>query len=149
MIRHSDNTSESWKSLNWKKFRKNLFRLQCRVFKAIRAGDKRKAMSLQKLILKSKAARFLAIRQVSQLNAGKKTAGIDEKKALKFEERFELEELLKTSANNWKHQGLRSTPIPKKDGSTLDVKNPHYLGQSVAMSRQVRDRTCTRSHIPC
>jgi RNA-directed DNA polymerase len=90
MIRHSDNTSESWKNLNWKKFRKDLFRLQCRVFKAIRAGDKRKAMSLQKLILKSKAARFLAIRQVSQLNAGKKTAGIDGKKSLKFEERFEL-----------------------------------------------------------
>jgi len=40
-------------NLKWKKFRKDLFRLQCRVFKAIRAGDKRKALSLQKLILKS------------------------------------------------------------------------------------------------
>jgi group II intron reverse transcriptase/maturase len=88
------------------------------VFKAIRAGDKRKALSLQKLILKSKAARFLAIRQVSKLYAGKKTAGIDGKKSLKFEERFELSDLLKTSYNNWKHQGLRSIPIPKKDGST-------------------------------
>ena len=73
MIRHSKNTSESWKNLNWKKFRKDLFRLQCRVFKAVRAGDKRKALSLQKLILKSKAARFLAIRQVTQLNAGSAT----------------------------------------------------------------------------
>jgi RNA-directed DNA polymerase len=124
MIRHSNNTSESWKNLNWKKFRKDLFRLQCRVFKAIRAGDKRKAMSLQKLILKSKAARFLAIRQVSQLNAGKKTAGIDGKKSLKFEERFELEQLLKTSAKNWTHQGLRSIPIPKKDGTTRMLKIP-------------------------
>ena len=124
MIRHSNNTSESWKNLNWKKFLKDLFRLQCRVFKAIQAGDKRKALSLQKLILKSSSARFLAIRQVSQLNAGKKTAGIDDKKALKFEERFELEELLKTSVNNWKHQGLRSTPIPKKDGSIRMLKIP-------------------------
>jgi hypothetical protein len=32
----------------------------------------RKARSLQKLILKSQAARLLAIRQVTQLNAGKK-----------------------------------------------------------------------------
>ena len=124
MIRHSDNTSESWKNLNWKKFRKDLFRLQCRVFKAIRAGDKPKALSLQKLILKSKAARFLAIRQVSQLNAGKKTAGNDGKKSLKFEERFALEELLKTSGNNWIHRGLRSIPIPKKDGSTRMLKVP-------------------------
>lgn len=124
MIRHSHETSESWKNLNWKRFRKDLFRLQCRVFKAIREGNKRKALSLQKLILKSKAARFLAIRQVTQLNTGKKTAGIDGKKSLTFEQRFELEELLKTSCNNWHHQKLRSIPIPKKDGSTRMLKIP-------------------------
>jgi N-terminal domain of reverse transcriptase len=45
MIRHSQEASESWKSLPWKKFRCNLFRLQKRVFKAVQAGDKRKAMS--------------------------------------------------------------------------------------------------------
>ncbi|MBD2606371.1 reverse transcriptase N-terminal domain-containing protein [Scytonema hofmannii FACHB-248] len=124
MIRHSDYTSESWKNLPWKKFRKDLFRLQCRVFKAVQAGNKRKARFLQKLILKSRAARFLAIRQVSQLNAGKKTAGIDGKKSLTFEERFELSELLKALSNNWKHQGLREIPIPKKDGSLRMLKIP-------------------------
>ncbi|MGI2904732.1 group II intron reverse transcriptase/maturase [Tolypothrix sp. VBCCA 56010] len=124
MIRHSHQASELWKTLPWKKFRRNLFRLQKRVFKAIREGNKRKAMSLQKLILKSTAARLLAIRQVSQLNAGKKTAGIDGKKSLTFEERFELDGLLKASSNNWKHQKLRSIPIPKKDGSTRMLKIP-------------------------
>ncbi|GAX40075.1 reverse transcriptase homolog [Tolypothrix sp. NIES-4075] len=124
MIRHSHEASESWRNLNWKKFRRDLFRLQCRVFKAIREGNKRKALSLQKLILKSKAARFLAIRQVSQLNAGKKTAGVDGKKSLIFKERFELEELLKISVNNWMHQKLRSIPIPKKDGTTRMLKIP-------------------------
>jgi len=94
------------------------------VFKAIREGNKRKALSLQKLILKSKAARFLAIRQVSQLNAGKKTAGIDKVKSLSFFERFELERKLKASSNNWYHQKLRSIPIPKKDGSTRMLKIP-------------------------
>ncbi|PSB35095.1 group II intron reverse transcriptase/maturase [Chlorogloea sp. CCALA 695] len=124
MIRHSDNASESWRTLPWKQFRRNLFRLQKRVYKAVQAGDKRKAMSLQKLILKSKAARLLAIRQVTQLNAGKKTAGIDGKKFLTFEERFKLEKLLKALSNNWKHQKLRSIPIPKKDGSTRMLKIP-------------------------
>ncbi|NEU84420.1 reverse transcriptase [Nostoc sp. UIC10630] len=118
MIRHSDNTSESWKTLPWKRFRSNLFRLQKRVYKAILVGDKRKAQSLQKLILKSTAARLLAIRQVTQLNAGKKTAGIDGKKSLNFKERFDLSELLKASSNDWKHQELRSISIPKKGGST-------------------------------
>ncbi|MGH2412604.1 MAG: group II intron reverse transcriptase/maturase [Microcystaceae cyanobacterium] len=124
MIRHSELTSESWKNLPWKKFRKDLFRLQRRVFKAVREGNKRKASSLQKLILKSQAARLLAIRQVTQLNAGKKTAGIDGKKSLKYNERFELEELLEASSNNWKHQGLREVPIPKKDGTTRMLKIP-------------------------
>ena len=113
MIRHSEKTSESWKNLPWKKFRKDLFRLQKRVWKAVRAGDKAKAKSLQKLILRSQAARFLAIRQVTQLNNGKKTAGIDGKLALTFRERFELEEKLGQKTNDWKHQGLREIPIPK------------------------------------
>ena len=124
MIRHSNDASESWKNLNWKKFRKDLFRLQRRVFKAIREDNLRKARFLQKLILKSRAARYLAIRQVTQLNAGKKTAGIDGKASLTFEKRFELESMLKTSASNWIHQGLRSIPIPKKDGSTRMLKIP-------------------------
>ncbi|WP_392408295.1 reverse transcriptase domain-containing protein [Chlorogloeopsis fritschii PCC 9212] len=122
MIRHSKTASESWKSLPWKKFRANIFRLQRRVFKAVRVGDKRKARQLQKLILKSRAARFLAIRQVTQLNAGKKTAGIDGKTALTHEERFSLE--LRLRQSNWYHNKLRQIPIPKKDGSIRYLKVP-------------------------
>ena len=124
MIRHSHKASESWKNLPWKKFRRELFRLQVRLFKAVKAGDKRKARSLQKLILKSQAARFLAIRQVTQLNAGKKTAGTDGLKCLSFEERFQLEETLKKYYLNWEHSGLREIPIPKKDGKIRILKVP-------------------------
>jgi len=124
MIRHIGNDSESWKNLPWKKFRKDLFRLQRRIFKAVRAGNTRKARFLQKLILKSKAARFLAIRQVTQLNTGKKTAGVDGVKSLGFTGRFDLETILKESAGNWHHQGLREIPIPKKDGTTRMLKIP-------------------------
>jgi len=124
MIRHSSNASESWKSQNWKKFRRDLFRLQKRVFKAVQAKDTRKARSLQKLILKSQAARLLAVRQVTQLNAGKKTAGIDGKASLNFEERFTLATELEKHQSNWKHKGLREIPIPKKDGSTRLLKVP-------------------------
>ena len=124
MIGRSSNTSELWKNLPWKKFRRNLFRLQCRVFKAVMNGDKRKARFLQKLILRSQAARLLAIRQVTQLNAGKKTAGIDGKSLLSFEERFALNETISTSINQWQHQGLREISIPKKDGTTRMLKVP-------------------------
>ena len=124
MVRHSNNASELWKNLPWKKFRRNLFRLQRRVWKAVSVGDKRKAKYLQKLILKSKAARFLAIRQVTQLNAGKKTAGADGKASLSFEERFDLSAELKQNVNTWKPNKLRAIPIPKKDGTKRMLKVP-------------------------
>jgi len=124
MVSHDRNVSELWKELPWKKFRVNLFRLQKRVYKAVQVQDMRKARSLQKLILKSKAARLLAIRQVTQLNAGKKTAGIDGKKSLTFEERFTLEKILAKHYINWKHSGLREIPIPKKDGTMRKLKVP-------------------------
>jgi retron-type reverse transcriptase len=81
-------------------------------------------MSLQRLILKSTAARMLAIRQVTQLNAGKRTAGVDGKASLKHEERLELNENLRTRSSNWQHQKLREIPIPKKDGTTRILKVP-------------------------
>ncbi len=115
--------SELWKKVKWTKLRKNLFRLQRRLFKAIQAGDKRRARNLQKLILKSFAARLLAVRQVSQLNAGKKTAGVDGVKSLNFKQRFALAEKL-LEANDWKHSKLREIPIPKKDGTTRMLKVP-------------------------
>jgi RNA-directed DNA polymerase len=124
MIGHSLTTSESWRRLPWKQFQKTLFRLQKRVYKAVREGDKRKARLLQKLILKSQAAKLLAIRQVTQLNAGKKTAGIDGKKSLTFEERFTLAVELTKYLTNWKHQRLRQIPIPKKDGTMRILKVP-------------------------
>lgn len=119
---------ESWKTLPWKKFRRDLFRLQKGVFKAIQVGDEPKAKSLQKLILKFTAATMLAIRQVTQLNAGKKTAGIDVQASLKYEERFALSEKLRTKSNNWQHQKLRLIPIAKKDGSTRLAKDTNYCG---------------------
>jgi RNA-directed DNA polymerase len=124
MVRHSINASELWKALPWKKFRVNLFKLQKRVYKAVCRGDKHTARSLQKLILTSQGARLLAIRQVTQLNAGKKTAGIDGKASLSFAERLDLANTLAQNRNHWKHQGLREIPIPKKDGTKRILRVP-------------------------
>ena len=120
----STNFSERWRSLDWKKIRRVVFRLQMRLFKAMRAGDKVRVRNLQNLILRSRSARLLAIRQVTQLNAGRKTAGIDGIESLDFQQRFELEEKLAKYTNSWKHSKLREIPIPKKDGSKRILKVP-------------------------
>jgi group II intron reverse transcriptase/maturase len=117
------NHSEAWSNQEWKKFQKTLFRLQKRIYKAMQDGDHRKVRSLQRLVLKSRAARMLAVRQVSQLNSGKKTCGVDGQKTLNFQQRLELAEKLK-EANNWEHKGLREVQIPKKNGKLRTLKIP-------------------------
>ena len=104
------NYSESWKNLPWKQLQKNLFRLQCRVWKAIRAGERNQAINLQKLIVKSRSARLLAIRQVTLLNLGKKTAGVDGVKSLTPIARIKLAKQLRIKG---KSKATRRVWIPK------------------------------------
>jgi retron-type reverse transcriptase len=98
------NPVDKWKSIPWRKLRKIVFRLQVRIFKAQKNGNTRLVRKLQKLLLSSKAAKLLAIRQVTQLNTGRKTAGVDGKKALEPPQRLALLEVLVKNWKQWKHQ---------------------------------------------
>ena len=115
----SRNTShfenELWESKPWKKFEKVVFRLQQRIYKASREGNERKVKKLQRLLLKSRSAKFLAVRQVTQLNAGKKTPGIDGKSSLNDAERIQLIKELQGKSQSWNHREVRRIFIPKKD----------------------------------
>ncbi len=115
---------DDWKALPWKKFQKVVFRLQTRIFKARKNGDHKLARKLQKLLLNSKAAKYLAVRQVTQLNQGKSTAGIDGKTALNCKERMQLAEQVQSGWKNWEHQKLRRVHIPKKDGTQRKLGIP-------------------------
>lgn len=59
---------EEWKNLPWKKFAKTLFHLQHRLYKASKEKDIEGCKKLQSLILGSSCSRYLAVRQVTQLN---------------------------------------------------------------------------------
>lgn len=115
---------DNWKALPWKKFQKTVFRLQTRIFKARRDGNRKLATKLQKLLLNSKAAIYLAVRQVTQLNQGKATAGVDGKTALNCKERMQLAEKLTSGWKKWEHRKLRRVLIPKKDGTKRKLGIP-------------------------
>lgn len=66
-----------WKLINWSNLIKYVERMQQRIYRAQRLGQKRKVRNLQRLLLRSKAVLLLSIRQVTQINKGKKTPGID------------------------------------------------------------------------
>jgi RNA-directed DNA polymerase len=71
-----------WNQLPWRKLEVAVFKLERRIYKASHAGDIRRVHRLQHLLLKSRAAKLLAVRRVTQDNQGKNTPGIDGIKSL-------------------------------------------------------------------
>jgi RNA-directed DNA polymerase len=124
----SRNTShfenESWDEKPWKKFEKVVFRLQKRIYKASQGGNFKKVKKLQRLLLKSRSAKFLAVRQVTQLNTGKRTPGIDGIASLNDTERLQLVEELQGKSQNWNHKEVRRIFIPKKNGEKRPLGIP-------------------------
>ena len=49
----SETISEAWLELPWKKFQRNVYRLQKRIYKASRNEDQVKVLKLQRLMLSS------------------------------------------------------------------------------------------------
>jgi group II intron reverse transcriptase/maturase len=115
--------ADEWKDLPWKKFQKNLFRLQHRIYKAAKENDYNSVKRLQSLLLGSKCSKYLAVRQVTQLNSGKKTAGVDGIKVLNPKGRLQLVIDL-SSIKGWKHRKLRRVFIPKANGKQRPLGIP-------------------------
>jgi RNA-directed DNA polymerase len=70
---------DDWASIDWSAVGRTVRRLQERIFRASQNGEMAKVRNLQQLLVRSRAAKLLAIRQVTQINRGRKTPGIDGK----------------------------------------------------------------------
>ncbi|MGG0454247.1 group II intron reverse transcriptase/maturase [Priestia megaterium] len=77
-------------SIPWVKLEQYVRKLQQRIYRAESLGHKRKVKSLQRLLMRSRASLLLSIRQVTQINKGKRTAGVDGYKIVSNKERTEL-----------------------------------------------------------
>src|SRR5256885_15214626 len=64
---------EDWAQIPWCKLERTVYRLQKRIYQASLRGNDKVVHNLQRLLLKSKAARTLAVRRVTQENQGKRT----------------------------------------------------------------------------
>ncbi|MDJ1183361.1 group II intron reverse transcriptase/maturase [Roseofilum casamattae] len=104
------NLRYKWNAIPWSKIERNVFKLQKRIYRAKCRGNVRLVRQLQKLLSKSRSARLLATRKVTQDNRGKKTAGVDGVKSIDSRNRLKL-------ANNIKLDGkakpVRRIEIPK------------------------------------
>lgn len=103
-----------WQDLPWKKIERAVFKLQKRIYQASQRGDTQAIHKLQKLLIHSQSAKFLAVRRVTQDNRGKNTAGIDGVKALTPSQRMEMATSLNIKP---KASPTRRVWIPKPDKS--------------------------------
>jgi len=72
-----DDEVHQWDAINWRLHEDNVRRLRQRIFKAVQDGDLARARNLQKLMLRSWSNTLVSVRQASQRNTGRKTAGVD------------------------------------------------------------------------
>jgi RNA-directed DNA polymerase len=109
-----DPVSESWRKLPWRKLEQHVYRIQKRIFKAEGRGNEQAVRHLQKLVMKSRAARLIAVRRVTQDNQGKRTAGVDGVKSVHPKQRLVMVE--KLHPKEWKRRKakpVRRVYIPK------------------------------------
>jgi RNA-directed DNA polymerase len=110
-------STEDWRTLPWRDYQRNVYRLQKRIYQAARQGDRKRVRSLQRLLLRSWSARCLATRQVTQDNRGKRTPGVDGVASLKPEERLTYARQLRY-LTRWTVDPIRRTYIPKPNNPT-------------------------------
>jgi RNA-directed DNA polymerase len=114
--------TEDWQTLPWKKFQRNVYRLQKRIYQAARRSDFKRVRNLQRLLLRSYSARCLAVRQVSQDNRGKRTPGVDGVASLTPAQRMKLVDRLRNL--RCKAAPIRRMYIPKPNGEQRPLGIP-------------------------
>jgi RNA-directed DNA polymerase len=102
-----------WDSIRWREQEEQVRRLRQRIFKASQEQDWPRVRNLQKLMLRSRANTLVSVRQVTQRNAGRRTAGIDGEVALTSQARADVAVRVHRSVSSWSPRAVRRVYIPK------------------------------------
>ena len=113
-----------WGAVDWRQAEDDVRRLRQRIFTASQAGDLKKVRNLQKLMLRSRANALLSVRRVTEVNAGRKTAGVDGRIVLGGWEKAELVFWLQDGATSWRPRPVKRIFIPKAGGKRRGLGIP-------------------------
>jgi len=103
-----------WEQVRWLAVEENVRRLRQRIFTATQAGDLKRVRNLQRLMLRSRSNTLISVRRVTELNAGRKTAGIDGRLALTPEAKGDLVDGMQHRVGQWRSRPVKRVYIPKQ-----------------------------------
>lgn len=113
-----------WLSIDWPTVEDEVRRLRQRIFTASQAGDLKKVRNLQKLMLRSRANALLSVRRVTELNAGRMTAGIDGVVVVTAPGKAALAERVRKRDRRSTAQPVKRVYIPKANGKQRPLGIP-------------------------
>lgn len=104
------NINITWNTVRWAEVRRRVSRMQYRIFKAKRLGRTDTVHALQRRLINSVDAKLLSVLQVTTLNKGRITAGVDKVILISAENKLKLASKL---CLDGKAKPIRRVCIPK------------------------------------
>ena len=126
IIDHGDSASSrlpnNWHAIDWRLVDQQVRTMQMRIAKATQENDWRRVKALQRSLIRSFAARALAVRRVTE-NQGKRTAGVDRELWDTPTRKWVAVSALKQQ-RGYRPQPLRRVFIPKANGKERPLGIP-------------------------
>jgi RNA-directed DNA polymerase len=113
-----------WHSIDWGRVEDDVRRLRQRIFTASQAGDLAKVRNLQKLMLRSRANALASVRRVTEVNAGRKTAGVDGVVVGTAPGKAMLASAVQRFTGPWEPRPVKRVYVPKANGKQRPLGIP-------------------------